>query len=74
MLVCGIDSIYTTLEWAMTELLRHPKAMKEVHKEVMRIIKGQQIYENDLENVHFLKAILIKETLWLHPPGPLLFP
>ena len=69
----GSDTIYTTLEWAMTELLRHPKVMKELQNEVRGIGKGQQITENDLEKMHYLKAI-IKETLRLHPSVPLLFP
>ena len=69
----GTDTIYTTLEWAMTELLRHPKAMKELQNEVRGISKGQQITENDLEKMHYLKAV-IKETFRLHPPAPLLFP
>ena len=69
----GTDTIYTTLEWAVTELLRHPKAMKELQNEVRGISKGQQITENDSEKMYYLKAV-IKETFRLHPPAPLLFP
>ncbi|XP_059441136.1 cytochrome P450 736A117-like [Corylus avellana] len=72
--VAGTDTTYTVLEWAMTELLRHPKAMKKVQDEV-RGIRGNKkdITEDDLDNMHYLKAV-IKEALRFHPPVPLLVP
>ncbi|GLT84005.1 hypothetical protein SLE2022_022630 [Rubroshorea leprosula] len=70
----GTDTTYTSLEWAMTILLRHPNVMKQLQKEV-REIAGEKsdIKEKDLEKMHYLKAV-IKETLRLHPPIPLLVP
>jgi cytochrome P450 len=58
----------------MTELLRHPKAMKKVQNEV-RGISGNKKYitEDDLDNMHYLKAV-IKEAFRFHPPIPLLVP
>ncbi|OIT20334.1 cytochrome p450 71a2 [Nicotiana attenuata] len=38
----GTDTTYTVLEWAMTELLRHPNAMKKLQNEVREIAKGKQ--------------------------------
>nr|WAU86915.1 birch protein [Betula platyphylla] len=66
----GTDTTYTVLEWAMTELLRHPKAMKKVQNEVRGIISGskKEIKEDDLDKMHYLKAV-IKEALRFHPPG-----
>uniref|UniRef100_A0A5B7BQW6 Uncharacterized protein n=1 Tax=Davidia involucrata TaxID=16924 RepID=A0A5B7BQW6_DAVIN len=70
----GTDTSSTVLEWAMTELLRHPRVMKKLQNEVREIQKGkQEMAEHDLEKMHFLKAV-IKETLRLHPPLPLLVP
>ncbi|KAB1217265.1 Cytochrome P450 71A25 [Morella rubra] len=72
--VAGTDTTYTVLEWAMTELLRHPKAMKKVQNEVRGIAGNtKEITEDDLDKTPYLKAV-IKEALRLHPPGPLLLP
>ncbi|KAK7822565.1 cytochrome p450 71a24, partial [Quercus suber] len=66
------DTTYTVLNWAMTELLRHPEMMKNVQNEVREIIGNKKdITKYDLDKMHYLKAI-IKETLRFHPPIPLL--
>ncbi|KAL0286318.1 UNVERIFIED_CONTAM: cytochrome [Sesamum angustifolium] len=70
----GTDTTSTVLEWAMTELLRHPSVMKKLQTEVREIVKHQQdITDNDLEKMQYLKAV-IKETLRFHTPIPLLVP
>ncbi|KAF8028991.1 hypothetical protein BT93_E1613 [Corymbia citriodora subsp. variegata] len=70
----GTDTTYTVLEWAMTELLRHPRAMNILLTEVRKIASGKpNITDEDLEKMHYLQAVL-KETLRLHPPIPLLVP
>ncbi|KAL0441103.1 UNVERIFIED_CONTAM: cytochrome [Sesamum radiatum] len=70
----GTESTPTVLEWAMTELLRHPSVMKKLQTEVREIVKDKQdITENDLEKMLYLKAV-IKETLRFHTPVPLLAP
>ncbi|KAL6177536.1 hypothetical protein ACLB2K_049062 [Fragaria x ananassa] len=68
----GTDTTYTVLEWAMTEILRHPRVCRKLQIEAMEIANGKpDITESDLDNMHYLKAV-IKETLRLHPPIPLL--
>lgn len=70
----GTDTTATVLEWAMTELLRHPAVMKKLQDEVRGILKErQQITDDDLEKMLFLKAV-IKETLRSHTPVPMLVP
>lgn len=74
MFAAGTDTTYTVLEWAMTELLRNPRILKKVQNEVSGIADGKpDISEDDLDKMHYLKAI-IKETLRLYPPIPLLVP
>ncbi|KAK1363191.1 hypothetical protein POM88_038752 [Heracleum sosnowskyi] len=58
----------------MTELLRHPNVMNTVQKEVRDILSSKpNITDKDLEKMQYQKAV-IKETLRLHPPIPLLIP
>ncbi|CAL5441214.1 unnamed protein product [Camellia sinensis] len=74
MFVAGTDTIFTTMEWTMAELLKHPQIMKKLQNEVRKIAKGKlNITEDDLENMYYLKAV-IKESLRMHPPAPLLVP
>lgn len=69
----GVETTYTLLEWAMTELVWHPRVMKELREEIERNIKGSKtrVTEDDLDNMKYLKAV-IKETLRLHPPVAIL--
>ncbi|CAO2824750.1 unnamed protein product [Amaranthus hypochondriacus] len=70
MLAGGTDTTYTLLEWTMTELLTHPRVLKQVQDEVRRnSLRG--VNEDDLKEMKYLKCV-IKETLRLHPPLPLL--
>ncbi|GMH21291.1 hypothetical protein Nepgr_023133 [Nepenthes gracilis] len=72
--IAGTDTTYTVLEWAMTELLKHPQVMRELQNEIKEVIKSKaKVSEDDLKKMKYLKAV-IKETLRLHPPAPLLLP
>ncbi|KAK7855412.1 cytochrome p450 71a2 [Quercus suber] len=72
--IAGTDTTYSALEWAMTELLRHPKMMKKMQDEVRVITSNKKdIKLDDLDEMHYLNAV-IKETLRLHPIIPLLVP
>ncbi|XP_008374390.2 cytochrome P450 736A117-like [Malus domestica] len=75
MFIAGTHTTYAVLEWAMTELLRHPRIMSKLQNEVRGIVGNitDIITEDDLVGMHYLKAV-IKETLRLHTPGPLLLP
>ncbi|XP_047944423.1 cytochrome P450 71A6-like [Salvia hispanica] len=70
----GTDTISTALEWAMTELIRNPETMKTLQNEVREVARNKdEIDEQDLEKMPYLKAVM-KESLRLHSPGPLLVP
>jgi len=72
MFSAGTETTSTLLEWAMSELLRHPRVLKKLQEEVRKINQGKtSVDECDLEKMEYLKAV-IKETLRLHPPVPLL--
>ncbi|KAL9228380.1 hypothetical protein vseg_003969 [Gypsophila vaccaria] len=70
----GTYTASATIVWMMTELIKNPSIMKKAQDEVRQAIKGKQrVEENDLPKLSYLKLI-IKETLRMHPPAPLLVP
>ncbi|XP_057487215.1 cytochrome P450 736A117-like [Actinidia eriantha] len=74
MFAAATDTTASVLEWVMAELLGHPLILKKLQSEVREIAGVKQaITEDKLEKMPYLKAV-IKETLRLHPPIPLLLP
>ncbi|CAM8958180.1 unnamed protein product [Rhodiola kirilowii] len=72
--VAGTDTTSSTLEWAMTEVLRNPEILTKAKSELERVTnKGKPIQDEEVELLPYLQAI-INETLRLHPPTPLLLP
>ncbi|CAN0889317.1 Cytochrome P450 71B37 [Linum grandiflorum] len=70
----GVDTAALTLDWAMARLLANPTSMKKAQDEVRNIIGDRgRVTEDDLEKLEYMKMI-VKETLRLHPPAPLLIP
>ncbi|KAJ0667953.1 putative geraniol 8-hydroxylase [Helianthus annuus] len=70
----GTDTTSSTLEWAMAEVLHNPIVMKKAKEELEVVIgKGKMVKENDVGRLPYLSCI-VKETLRLHPPVPLLLP
>lgn len=69
----GTETTSASTEWLMVELLRNQELMQKVRDEVTKNIHGDVVKESDLVHLPFLEACF-KETLRLHPPGPLLLP
>jgi cytochrome P450 len=71
MFVGGIDTTFASLEWAMAELINHPDEMRRLQEEIRAAVRDDDhIIEDHLNKLHYLKLV-IKETLRLHPPVPL---
>ncbi|GJN13424.1 hypothetical protein PR202_gb00123 [Eleusine coracana subsp. coracana] len=74
MFVAGTDTSFATLEWVMTELVRHPRILAKAQAEVRRVVGPHgRVEESHLGELHYMRAIL-KETFRLHPAVPLLVP
>ncbi|KAK8952935.1 Premnaspirodiene oxygenase [Platanthera guangdongensis] len=72
--VAGTETASGFIDWIMTELIRHPEAMQKAQLEVRKALNGTtKIKENDSNELQYLHCV-IKETLRLHPPAPLLVP
>ncbi|KAL6288259.1 hypothetical protein ACE6H2_012649 [Prunus campanulata] len=70
----GSETSVTTIEWTMSELMRNPRVMKKAQAEVRQVAlegKKNRIEESYVQKMDYLKSV-VKETLRLHPPTPLL--
>jgi cytochrome P450 len=74
MIVAAVDTSSTTIEWALTELLRHPRVMKNLQDEIQNEVGTKRmVEEKDLKKFNYLDMV-IDETLRLYPVAPLLVP
>ncbi|KAG6499211.1 alpha-humulene 10-hydroxylase-like [Zingiber officinale] len=72
--LAGTETASTVIEWAMSELIKNPKAMEKVQKEMREVMKGKtNLEESDILKFSYLNLV-IKETMRLHAPIPLLMP
>jgi cytochrome P450 len=70
----GSETAATTLQWAMAELIRNPRVMRKAQDEVRRHFAGEgKVTEAGLAGLDYLRVV-IKETLRMRPPAPLLLP
>ncbi|KAK6924443.1 Cytochrome P450 [Dillenia turbinata] len=68
----GTETVASAIEWVMAELMRNPEEMKRVQQELTNVVGlNRRVEESDFEKLTYLKCV-IKETLRLHPPIPLL--
>ncbi|CAL4999171.1 unnamed protein product [Urochloa decumbens] len=74
LIVGGTDSTATTVEWAVSELLRKPEIFAAAAEELDRVVgRGRWVTEKDITELPYLDAI-VKETMRVHPIVPLLVP
>ncbi|XP_021758643.1 cytochrome P450 83B1-like [Chenopodium quinoa] len=72
--VGGANTTTAGVIWIIAELIKNPIPMKKVQEELRCVAQNKGcILEDDLPKLEYFKAV-IKETIRLHPPAPLLVP
>lgn len=74
MLLAAFDTSTVTLTWALSLLLNNYNVLERIKDELdTHVGREKCVDESDLKNLIYLQAV-IKETLRLYPPVPLLLP
>ncbi|KAG6495212.1 alpha-humulene 10-hydroxylase-like [Zingiber officinale] len=72
--LAGTETSSTVIEWAMSELIKNPNVMEKVQNEMREAMQGKtKLEESDIIKFSYLNLV-IKETMRLHSPVPLLLP
>lgn len=70
----GTDTSSSTVEWAIAELIRHPRILAQVQQEMDSVVgRDRLVNETDLPKLTYFQAV-IKEVFRLHPSTPLSLP
>lgn len=74
LMLAGSDTTSTTMTWILAILMNNMNALKHAQEEIDHHIgRDRRVESSDIKNLVYLQAI-VKETLRLYPPGPLLVP
>lgn len=67
MLLAGTDTSSNTVEWAITELLRHPECMQKLQGELDAVVGKERVgAEADIPNMPYLRAVVKEISEALH--------
>ncbi|KAH0987387.1 hypothetical protein GBA52_014564 [Prunus armeniaca] len=70
----GSETSSTAVDWAIAEMIKNPRVMNMAQNEVREVFNRKgQVDETCIREMKYLNLV-IKETLRLNPPGPLLVP
>uniref|UniRef100_A0ACD5XWV5 Uncharacterized protein n=1 Tax=Avena sativa TaxID=4498 RepID=A0ACD5XWV5_AVESA len=74
MVTAGMDTTVISVEFAMAELVSNPSVQEKAQEELDRVVGRDRVMsETDIPNLPYLQAV-VKESIRLHPPTPLLVP
>ncbi|KAJ4827839.1 hypothetical protein Tsubulata_012984 [Turnera subulata] len=74
MIAAATDTSSVTAEWAMAEVIKHPRVLRKIQEELDSVVgKNQMVSESDLAHLNYLRCV-VRETFRMHPAGPFLIP
>ncbi|PKI69964.1 hypothetical protein CRG98_009839 [Punica granatum] len=71
MIFRGTDTIALLTEWIMAELVLNPYVQTKLRQELDSVVGSMLFKDAEVAKLPYLRAV-VKETLRMHPPGPLL--
>ncbi|KAE8690953.1 Cytochrome P450 78A5 [Hibiscus syriacus] len=72
MIFRGTDTVAILLEWILARMVLHPEIQAQAQAEIDSVVGNSKLVsDSDIQNLPYVQAI-VKETLRVHPPGPLL--
>ncbi|QCD91285.1 cytochrome P450 CYP82D47-like isoform X2 [Vigna unguiculata] len=72
LILAGGDSIMVALTWALSLLLNNETELKKAQEELdTHVGKNRKVEESDIKKLVYIQAI-VKETMRLYPPSPIL--
>jgi cytochrome P450 family 78 subfamily A len=72
MIFRGTDTVAILLEWVMARMVLHPGIQSKAQAELDAVVgRGRAVSDADVARLPYLQRV-VKETLRVHPPGPLL--
>ncbi|KAL5571438.1 hypothetical protein UlMin_021035 [Ulmus minor] len=74
MIAAATDTSAVTNEWAMTEVIKHPRVLHKIQEELDTVVgRNRMVTELDLPHLNYLRCV-VRETFRMHPAGPFLIP
>lgn len=72
MIFRGTDTVAILMEWIMARMVLHPEIQSKARAELDAVVgRGRAVTDEDVSRLPYIQCI-VKETLRMHPPGPLL--
>ncbi|RCV12972.1 hypothetical protein SETIT_2G309600v2 [Setaria italica] len=72
MIFRGTDTVAILMEWIMARMVLHPDIQVKAQAELDAVVgRGVAVADTDVASLPYIQCI-VKETLRMHPPGPLL--
>lgn len=72
MIFRGTDTVSILLEWILARMVLHPEIQSKAQSEIDAMVgNSRPVSDSDIPNLPYVQSI-VKESLRVHPPGPLL--